>query len=342
MKRNLDKGYVLVGDIGGSKTHIGLFRRGRKRPRMIVCETFASRDFAGLEAIVTNFAVRHDVTGIPACFGIAGPVIGARPQTTNLPWRISANALTRRFGWPRVRFLNDLAATAMALPVLTRKERLTLNTAKPQKGGSLALIAPGTGLGQALVIYDNLGYIPVPSEGGHADFSPNSPDEIELWHYLHERYGHVSIERVLSGPGLVNIYSWLRDSGRYREPAWLLRAKQNTDPARAISEAAIGRRTPICVAALRLFAGLLGAAAGNLALTGLTSGGVYLGGGIPPRMLPFLKEDAFMKAFSGKGRLKALLEKIPVHVILNDRAALLGAACTALGARDAVAEVGQK
>ena len=221
MKRNLDKGYVLVGDIGGSKTHLGLFRSGRKRPRMIVCETFASRDFAGLEAIVTNFAVRHDVTGIPACFGIAGPVIGARPQTTNLPWRISANALARRFGWPRVRFLNDLAATAMALPVLTRKERLILNTAKPQKGGSLALIAPGTGLGQALVIYHNLGYIPVPSEGGHADFSPNSPDEIELWHYLHERYGHVSIERVLSGPGLVNIYSWLRDSGRYREPAWI-------------------------------------------------------------------------------------------------------------------------
>ena len=223
-----------------------------------------------------------------------------------------------------MKLINDLTATAMALPVLAKPELFPLNRAQVRKGETLALLAPGTGLGQALLVYHNGRYIPVPSEGGHADFAPNSPEEIELWQYLQERFGHVSIERVLSGPGLANIYGWLKDTGRYREPAWLSRMMARSDPARTIAEAALRRRTPLCMAALRRFACLLGSAAGNLALTGLATGGVFLGGGICPGILPFLKEDAFITAFITKGRFKDLLAKIPVRVIQNDKAALLG------------------
>lgn len=320
------KEYVLAGDIGGSKTNLGLFDKGQTRLRMATFETFASREFSRLEAMVEKFISRHAVTISNACFGIAGPVVDGRSRTTNLPWEVSVKALARKFGWSRIRLINDLTATAIAIHVMNKRELFVLNRVKPRKGQPLALIAPGTGMGQALMVYVKGRYIPIPSEGGHADFSPHSPDGIELWRYLHKRYGHVSIERVLSGAGLVNIYTWLRDSGRYREPAWLALKKTHTDPARAIAEAALGRRTPICMAALRMFTSLLGAAAGNLALTGLASGGVYLGGGIPPKILPFLTEGAFMEAFTNKGRFKAFLEKIPVHVILNDKAALLGAA----------------
>jgi glucokinase len=324
------KDHVLAGDIGGTKTNLGLFVPGKLRPRMTAFERFSSRKFGGLKEIVETFLEHHAVPVSGVCFGIAGPVTGGKSKTTNLAWTVSARALARHFGWPRVKLINDLTATAMALPVLAKPELFPLNRAQVYKGETLALLAPGTGLGQALLVYHNGRYIPVPSEGGHADFAPNSPEEIELWQYLQERFGHVSIERVLSGPGLVNIYGWLKDTGRYREPAWLSRMMARSDPARTIAETALRRRTPLCMAALRRFAYLLGSAAGNLALTGLAAGGVFLGGGICPGILPFLKEAAFMTAFVSKGRFKDLLAKIPVRVIQNDKAALLGAACGAL------------
>jgi glucokinase len=223
-----------------------------------------------------------------------------------------------------------LTATAHAIPLLNSRELFRLNKAKSRKGQNLALVAPGTGLGKALLIFRDGEYVPVPSEGGHIDFSPNTEAEIKLWRYLHKRFGHVSVERVLSGPGLVNIYLWLKDTGRHRIPTWLARNMEEMDPARAITEAALDGKHPVCVAALNMFVSIFGAVAGNLALIAMTTGGVYLGGGIPPKILPKLKESMFMQAFTNKGRFSELLEKIPVRVILNEQAALLGAAHCAL------------
>jgi glucokinase len=321
-----DKRLVLAGDIGGTKTNLGLFQMGKTRPSFKVMETYSSREAPNLEHIVGRFLEKHKVTIVSACFGVAGPVQGGRSKTTNLPWTISENSIKKRFKWNHVILINDLTATAYAIPLLSNKELHALNKSKARKWQNLGLVAPGTGLGMALLIWVGNRYIPVASEGGHADFGPSDLMEAELWAYLYERWDHVSVERVLSGSGLFNIYSWLLDTGRHHEPAWLAKKIKAMDPARAISEAALDRRDPLCEEALDIFVSIFGAVAGNLALTGMTTGGVYLGGGIPPKILPILVEDTFMQAFKNKGRFKGLLEKIPVRVILNDRAALLGAA----------------
>ena len=317
---------VLAGDIGGTKTNLGLFFRGRTRPIPKVIETYSSRDAPHLEALIAEFIKNHKEPITSACFGIAGPVVNGRCKTTNLPWEVTESRIKRRFNWSHVRLLNDLTATAQAIPLLNSREFLSLNRARAQKGQNIVLVAPGTGLGVALLIWRNEKHIPIASEGGHSDFSPNNDLEVELWRYLRRHYGHVSVERVLSGPGLVNIYSWLKESGRFREPAWLARMIKEMDPPRAITKAALDDTHPMCVETLNMFISILGAVAGNLALTGMATAGVYLGGGIPPKILPKLREGAFMKAFSNKGRFKGFMNKIPVRVILNDKAALLGAA----------------
>ncbi|MGD8776527.1 MAG: glucokinase [Syntrophobacterales bacterium] len=322
--------FVLAGDIGGTKTNLGFFRQGRTRPAAKVIETYSSREAPNLEWIIARFLDKHQVPVQSACFGIAGPVINGRCQTTNLPWYVAEDKIKKRFEWAHVSLINDLTATAHAIPLLNSRELFRLNKAKSRKGQNLALVAPGTGLGKALLIFRDGEYVPVPSEGGHIDFSPNTEAEIKLWRYLHKRFGHVSVERVLSGPGLVNIYLWLKDTGRHRIPTWLARNMEEMDPARAITEAALDGKHPVCVAALNMFVSIFGAVAGNLALIAMTTGGVYLGGGIPPKILPKLKESMFMQAFTNKGRFSELLEKIPVRVILNEQAALLGAAHCAL------------
>ncbi|MCP5054676.1 MAG: glucokinase, partial [bacterium] len=247
-----------------------------------------------------------------------------KSKTTNLPWTVSEDRIKERFNFHHVRLVNDLTATAMAIPLLNNDELFPLNNAPAIKSQNLALVAPGTGLGIAMLIFHNEEYLPIPSEGGHVDFAPNNEEEAELWRYLHRRYGHVSIERVVTGSGLVNIYKWLKDSGRFHEPEWLSKKLKEMDPARAITKAAFADNEPGCVKALNMFVSIFGAVAGNLVLTGMTAGGVYLGGGIPPKILPKLKEDIFMKAFTNKGRFRGFLERIPVRVILNDKAALLG------------------
>ena len=321
-----DGDFVLAGDIGGTKTDLGLFQMGKTRPSPKNVETYSSRDATNLEEIISRFLDKHKAKISSACFGVAGPVQWGRSKTTNLPWTISENRIKKRFQWNYVTLINDLAATAYAIPLLTNMELHALNEAKGGKGLNLGLVAPGTGLGMALLIWVVDKYIPVPSEGGHADFGPNDLMQADLWAYLYERWGHVSVERVLSGSGLFNIYSWLRDSGRHTEPEWLAKKINEMDPAKAISEAASNRKDPLCEEALDIFVSIFGAVAGNLALTGMTTGGVYLGGGIPPKILPKLDEDTFMQAFTNKGRFKDLLKKMPVRVILNDKAALLGAA----------------
>jgi glucokinase len=321
-----DENIVLAGDIGGTKTRLGLFRRGKRRPLLKASETYPSREAPHLEDLVERFVKKHRASVTSGCFGIAGPVIKGRVKTTNLPWDVSELRMRDQFKWSNVTLINDLTATALAVPLLNSRELYAVNRTKVRKDHNIAVIAPGTGLGQALLIFQDGKFIPVSSEGGHADFSPNSEAEVKLWYYLHKRFGHVSKERVLSGPGLVNIYTWLKESGRYKEPAWLTKDIEEMDPARVITEAALDGKHVLCVESLNMFVSILGAVAGNLALTAMTTGGVYLGGGIPPKILPKLKEDVFMKAFTNKGRFKAILEKIPVCVILNEEAALLGAA----------------
>lgn len=316
----------MAGDIGGTKTNLGLFFMGKSRPIQKVIETYPSQEVPHLEQIIDRFVDKHRISVASACFGVAGPVQNGRSKTTNLPWEISEYQIKTRFKWAHVRLINDLAATALAIPLLNSREMLSLNKVKVIRRRNLGLVAPGTGLGMALLIWTDGGYIPVASEGGHVDFSPTEKAEVELWQYLNHRLGHVSVERVLSGQGLLNLYTWLKDSGRYQEPAWLAQNIKDMDPAKAISEAALEKREPICLEALNIFVSIFGAVAGNLALTGFTTGGIYLGGGIPPKILSKLKEDLFMASFTNKGRFKDFLKKIPVRVILNDKAALLGAA----------------
>ncbi|MBN1847390.1 MAG: glucokinase [Deltaproteobacteria bacterium] len=317
---------VLAGDIGGTKTNLGVFHQGKKRPVLQILETYPSGESSNLEDIISRFLEHHPVEIQSACFGIAGPVINGRCKTTNLPWIVSERRIKQRFGWQSIRLINDLAATAMAVPLMSAKDLTPLNKAKVQKRAPLAVVAPGTGLGQALLVVRDGVHIPLSSEGGHVDFAPTNEEEISLWRYLHREWGHVSVERIVSGPGLVSIYSWLKQNTSYPEPGYLTRMFQEMDAARVVTRAVLERNNPLCMKALDMFISILGAVAGNLALIGLTRGGVYLGGGIPPKILPRLKQGLFMKAFTDKGRFKGLLERIPVKVILNDQAALLGAA----------------
>jgi glucokinase len=317
---------VLAGDIGGTKTNLGLFRRGKNRPVLKVTETYSSPGASSLEDIVKSFLTKYQVGVSKACFGIAGPVIGGRVKTTNLPWDVSESRMKRKLHLSHVSLINDLTATALAVPLLSSRELFSLNKVRARKEQNIAIMAPGTGLGTGFLVQWEGTFIPISSEGGHVDFAPNNKEEVELWRYLRKKYGHVSIERVISGPGLVNIYSWLKDSGRYREPLWLARKFETMEPAAAISEVGLENGHPLCVEAMNVFVSVLGAVAGNLALTAMTTGGVYLGGGIPPKILPKLQEPLFIQAYKNKGRFKKIVERIPVRVILNDKTALLGAA----------------
>lgn len=316
---------ILAGDIGGTKTNLALYSQGKTRPVAQVIESYSSRNALDLESIVEQFLKKHPASITEACFAIAGPVIDGRCKTTNLPWDISERQIKRRFGW-NVRLINDLAATALGIPLLYSRELYPLNKARPRKGGNIALAAPGTGLGTSVLVWHDGKYIPIPSEGGHVDFAPTDEAQVLLWRYMCKHYGRVSIERIVSGSGLLNIFSYLKETGRDQVPRWLARDIERMDPARAITEAAIQKKDPLCVKVLSMFTSILGSIAGNLALTVLATGGVYLGGGIPPKILPALADGGFMNAFANKGRFKDLLEKISVKVILNDRAAILGAA----------------
>ncbi len=320
---------VLAGDIGGTKTRLAIYGQGKTRPVARAMASYSSRDASDLETIVARFLENHPEPADCACFAIAGPVIDGRCRTTNLPWHVSESQMKRRFGW-EVRLVNDLAATAFGIPLLHSRELFALNKARPRKGENIALVAPGTGLGTSALICHGGEYVPIASEGGHVDFAPADETQVLLWRHMYRRYRHVSIERIVSGMGLLNIFSFLKETGRHRVPEWLARKIETGDPARTITEAALQKKEPLCMKALGMFTAVLGSIAGNLALTVLATGGVYLGGGIPPKILPALTDGVFMNAFTDKGRFKALLEKIPVRVILNDKAAILGAAHWAL------------
>jgi len=317
---------VLAGDIGGTHTRLGIFSAGNQRPEPDELKVYSSRQAACLEDILERFLKTINVSISGACFGIAGPVAKGRSQTTNLPWEVSESQIKKRFNWPRVRLINDLSAMAHALAVLNPRELHTLNAGESIRESPMGLVAPGTGLGMALLVPQKDRFVVLPSEGGHSDFAPTDEIEWQLWRHIHKTTGHVSVERLLSGPGLINIYNWLQETGRIEEPRWLADKIKTDDPAKIISETALKKQVPICVKALEVFVSILGAVAGNLALIGLTRSGIYLGGGIAPQILSKLKDGRFMKSFKNKGRFQELLQQIPVYVILNKQSPLFGAA----------------
>ena len=319
---------LLAGDIGGTKTDLAVFRPEAGPRAPLVQAEFPSGHCPSLEAMVREFLAKVKLPVDRACFDVAGPVIGGRVKATNLPWVIDEAKLSRELGLTSVHLLNDLEAIARAVPILQPDDLHTLNAGEPVSGGTLAVIAPGTGLGEAFLTWDGSRYRAYPSEGGHADFAPADSTQIELLRYLRERYEHVSFERVCSGIGIPNIYEYLRDSGygpESRELAEQLGA--GSDRTRVILDAALHLVAPcqLCVAALDTFVSILGAEAGNLALKVLATGGVYLGGGIPMHVLPALESERFLQAFRHKGRFSKLLARVPVHVIVC-QAALMGAA----------------
>jgi glucokinase len=324
----------LAGDVGGTKTNLGLFEGGGDRLRMLRSAKFHSADFPGLSEMVHAFL--NDLGGgaggsgvglDAACFGIPGPVIDNRASTPNLAWVIDGGQVAADLHVRHVALINDLVATAEGIPLLAADEVATLQEGSPEPQGNRALIAAGTGLGMALLPRVGDRWVPVPSEGGHADYPPRTEDEIDLLRHLREQYGRVSSERVVSGPGLFHLYNFLRDVRKTPEtPAVREALAREEDPAKVIGEAAVANSCELCVRALEMFVSAYGALAGNLALLGTATGGVYLGGGIAPKILPRLSGGPFLEAFTAKGRFVSYLEKLPVRVILNDRSALLGAA----------------
>ena len=345
---------ILAGDIGGTKTNLALYDWDIDRTEPIRLESFPSRDFTSLEDILQEFLSAQHTPLVPnlsetrqsesvdagttpsdppkiqaACFGIAGPVIENRSHTTNLPWTVDGPSIAKHFTIPFVRLLNDLEATAYGVLLLRPDEIEVLNPGvPPAKRQALALIAAGTGLGEAILFWDGSSYRPIPSEGGHADFAPNNDNEIELLRYLRSQYLHVSYERVLSGPGLHAIYEYLRDT-RKNEPTWLAEKIKAGNPAAEIAEAGLKGQADIAKQALDIFAAIYGAEAGNLALKALSLDGVYLAGGIAPKLITKLQDGTFMKAFTNKGRYKRVLTNMPVKVVMNPHTALLGAASVA-------------
>lgn len=322
---------LLAGDIGGTKTLLGLFSPGDPRPTPVTVSTFVTSEHANLAEMIGMFL---EAAGGPAveeaCFGVAGPVSARRARLTNVGWEVAADDIARVFSLRSVVLLNDLESMAWAVPVLERRELAVLQEGIPRAGGNAALIAAGTGLGEALIHEVEGRLLPSPSEGGHADYSPRTEREIELMRMLVSMYGRAEWEHVLSGPGLLNVHRFTHDA------AGCDVCDPSIDPGQApalITSAALARSCPRCVEALDLFVAGYGAEAGNLALRSVATGGLFVGGGIAPKILTALQSGLFMDAFLSKQPMRALLEKIPVVVILNSQAALLGAAVVANAAR---------
>jgi glucokinase len=320
-------GLILAGDIGGTKTNLALFSVQGEKLRAEIVRTFQSKRYSGLLPVLREFLSGDPHRIDAACFGIAGPVVDGAVKTSNLPWMVDSGELSRALKVDPVRLLNDLEASAYGIFTLEDDEFFVLNEGTMRRSGNKALIAAGTGLGQAILHDDGRCFRPLATEAGHADFAPRDDLEIELLRYLIGRFGHVSYERVLSGPGLFNIYSFLKETGKFEEPKWLAeRFAAEADDSAVISRAALAGEAEICVKALDLFLSMYGAEAGNLALRANSVRGLYIGGGIAPKILDRLKEGKFMRAFVDKGRYRDFLAAIPVQVILNERAALRGAA----------------
>lgn len=325
----------LAADVGGTKTTLGLFEAGEDPDRALHRvreESYRSRDHVSFEEILVKFLGEPPPAGLCAgCFGVAGPVVAGRVRTTNLPWILAETPLSAAIRAP-VKLLNDLEAAAYGMLFLSEGELAVLNAGTHPRGrGNIGVIAAGTGLGEAMLFYDGEQHHPIASEGGHGSFAPRNEQQIELLRWLQRRFGgHVSYERVLSGPGLLNVYRFLREASKAPEPAWLAEELRAGDPSAAVTRAGIDKRDPVCVETLQLFASVYGSEAGNLALRALALGGVFVGGGIAPKLLSVVQSGEFMASFVDKGRFRGFAERTHVAVALNPRAPLIGSAHYAL------------
>ena len=319
---------ILAGDVGGTKVHLALYDFTNGNLQYTRDERFPARDYSGLEDIVREFLGGDQPTS--ACFGVPGPVRDGRLRLTNLPWTLDSRELAHNLKIEHVFLINDLEANGYGVAELKADQIFTLAEGDASQIGNRALIAAGTGLGEGILAWNGRIHVPMPSEGGHTDYGPRNEDEIDLLRFLKQKYnGRVSYERVVAGMGITNIYDFLRDVRGMEEPAWLRDRLASEDPNAVITELALAAKSELCEKTLDMYVSAYGAEAGNLALKILSVGGLYLGGGIAPRILEKLKDGAFMRSFTDKGRLSQLLISMPVRVILESRAALLGAAAYA-------------
>lgn len=325
---------LLAGDIGGTKTILALYtpEEGPRNP--IAQFTYPSTKYESLEAVVQEFMEQTRAKIERATFAVAGPVLNGRAQITNLPWVMEEAQMCETLGLDGVKLINDLVAVGYGVPELQIEELYTLQTGTPVRGGAIGVVAPGTGLGETFLIWDGKRYRAHPSEGGHTDFGPTNPLQVGLLRYLQERFGHVSYERICAGIGIPNIYSYLKEVGYAEElPAIAEQLAAATDWTPIIIQSALSQTEPseLCRGTMDIFVSVLAAEASNMALKILSTGGLYLGGGIPPRILPLLSGGAFLQPFLDKGRFADILSQMPVHVILNSKVGLLGAASHVLG-----------
>ncbi|HEV2486987.1 MAG TPA: glucokinase [Terracidiphilus sp.] len=319
---------ILAGDVGGTKVNLALYDFIDGNLKHARDKQYPAKEYSGLEEIVKEFIVSEKVTA--ACFGVPGPVRDGRLRLTNLPWTLDSRELASDLKIDYVFLINDLQANGYGIAELSAEQIFTLSEGDARQMGNRTLISAGTGLGESFMIWDGRDYVPYPSEGGHADFAPRNEDEIDLLRFLKQKYnGRISTERVVSGQGLTNCYEFLREVRGLEEPAWLAERIAAEDPNAVITEMALAAKSEICEKAMDMFVSAYGAEAGNLALKILSVGGLYVGGGIAPRILEKLKDGTFMKAFTDKGRLSQLLVNTPVRVILESRTALMGAAAYA-------------
>ena len=315
---------LLAGDVGGTKTLLGLFELAEPRPDVLVSHSYPTNDFPSFTAILDAFArdVHQPFRVSASAIGVAGPVLGRTARLTNIVWDISADEVTARFGTSHVALLNDLEAMANSVEVLGHDDFVSLQAGQPRPEGNAVVIAAGTGLGQAYLYRINGRLRAVPSEGGHADFAARTDREMELVRMLRDTYGRAEVEQVLSGPGLLNLHRFTHRGGE----CTVVDDLGTPDAPARVSQSALGGRCQFCVEALRMFVTSYGAEAGNLALRGVASAGVYVGGGIAPKILRAIQSGSFMEAFRSKPPMSDLLSRMPVKVILNSDAGLLGAA----------------
>ena len=326
---------ILAGDIGGTNARLAYFQPQNGHLRLVSERVYPSRSHSEFGEIVSQFLKDSGTRPDVACFGIAGPVRNGRVETSNLPWVIEQTRLAKQILLPTL-LINDLEANAWGIGALSPGDLVPLNQVSDPAVGNQAVISPGTGLGEAGLFWDGSHHLVFACEGGHTDFAPQNELQIELLRFLHSRFGHVSYERIVSGPGLVNVYEFLRDTGKAKESSGLAAEVKAGDPAAAISHAAMSGSDPLAEQALDLWISVYGAEASNLALKTMATGGLFLGGGISPKILPKLTGPLFMQAFLDKGRMRPLVESIPVQVVINEKAGLLGAArCAAVRGHEA-------
>lgn len=319
---------ILAGDIGGTKTNLALFDPDGENYTFKHLKTYHSQEYANLRTIVKNYIESSPVEEITmACFAIAGPVSEGVCRATNLPWVVDAKVIAKECSIPKVFLINDLEANAYAIDILPKEQLQTLHPGKEGVRGNRCVVSPGTGLGEAGLYWDGQKYHPFACEGGHAEFGPRDELQIDLCRYLYQRFGHASYERILSGPGILNLYQFFVVSKSRSEPQWLTEEMREKDPSAVITENALNKKSELCVDVLNLFVSILGSESGNCALKFMALGGVYLGGGgIPPKIISKLHEPFFFEGFVDKGRFREMLSNIPIHIILDDKAALRGSA----------------